>query len=91
MDDAVLEKAFRPTGGQEKTALVRMGVRSLIARESARRLSQLGGGSEPLLQLSMFTQRSQKPSRTKERLRRRMDWRVERLRRKPNNPFPAHR
>ncbi|MDZ4198598.1 MAG: type II toxin-antitoxin system VapB family antitoxin [Kiritimatiellia bacterium] len=46
IDDAVLERASRLTGVQEKTALVRMGLQSLIARESARRLSKLGG-SEP--------------------------------------------
>ncbi|MCP5487698.1 MAG: type II toxin-antitoxin system VapB family antitoxin [Verrucomicrobia bacterium] len=46
IDDAILEKASRLTGVQEKTTLVRMGLQSLIARESARRLSKLGG-SEP--------------------------------------------
>ncbi len=48
IDDAVLEKAARLTGVREKTALVRMGLQSLIARESARRLARLGG-SEPAL------------------------------------------
>ncbi|MCP5487605.1 MAG: type II toxin-antitoxin system VapB family antitoxin [Verrucomicrobia bacterium] len=46
IDDAILEKASRLTGVQEKTTLVRMGLQSLIAREAARRLSKLGG-SEP--------------------------------------------
>ncbi|MDA0989665.1 MAG: type II toxin-antitoxin system VapB family antitoxin [Verrucomicrobia bacterium] len=48
IDDAVLETASRLTGVKEKTTLVRMGLQSLIARESARRLSKLGG-SEPAL------------------------------------------
>ena len=48
IDDAVLEKASRLTGVQEKTTLVRMGLQSLIARESAHRLAKLGG-SEPAL------------------------------------------
>jgi Arc/MetJ family transcription regulator len=48
IDDAVLERASRLTGVREKTALVRMGLESLIARESARRLASLGG-SEPQL------------------------------------------
>ncbi len=44
-DDLVLE-AQRLTGTHEKSALVRQALRALIERESARRLSQLGG-SEP--------------------------------------------
>jgi len=50
IDDAILEKASRLTGEREKTTLVRMGLESLIARESARRLSRLGG-SEPQLRV----------------------------------------
>lgn len=46
IDDALLEQAARLTGVQEKTALVRLGLEALIARESARRLALLGG-SEP--------------------------------------------
>jgi len=49
IDDDVLEKASQLTGVEEKTALVRMGLQSLIAHESARRLAKLGG-SEPNLQ-----------------------------------------
>jgi len=48
IDDAILEEAARLTGVHEKTALVRMGLQSLIARESARRLAKLGG-TEPRL------------------------------------------
>lgn len=46
IDDQLLDKAARLSGVHEKTALVRMGLESLIARESARRLARLGG-SEP--------------------------------------------
>jgi hypothetical protein len=49
IDDDVLEMASRLTGVREKTALVRMGLESLVARESAKRLSKLGG-SEPKLE-----------------------------------------
>lgn len=48
IDDELLEKARRLSGVQEKSALVREGLKALIARESARRLAQLGG-SEPQL------------------------------------------
>ncbi len=48
IDDVILDRASRLTGVTEKTALVRMGLESLIARESARRLANLGG-SEPRL------------------------------------------
>jgi Arc/MetJ family transcription regulator len=46
LDDALLDKARRLTGIEERTALIHEGIRALIARESARRLAKLGG-SEP--------------------------------------------
>lgn len=46
IDDELLRKAGVLTGVKEKTALVRMGLESLVARESARRLAALGG-SQP--------------------------------------------
>jgi Arc/MetJ family transcription regulator len=46
IDDALLDEARRLTGLQEKSALVREGLKALIERESARRLARLGG-SEP--------------------------------------------
>ncbi len=46
IDDSILKRASDLTGEREKTALVRMGLESLIARESARRLANLGG-TEP--------------------------------------------
>ncbi len=48
IDDAILGKASELTGVKEKTALVRMGLEALIARESARRLARLGGTAKDL-------------------------------------------
>lgn len=48
LDAALLEKATRLSGISEKTALLHAGLQALIARESARRLSALGG-TEPNL------------------------------------------
>ncbi|CAA9418206.1 MAG: hypothetical protein AVDCRST_MAG35-1826 [uncultured Quadrisphaera sp.] len=46
LDDALVAEAQRLTGTAEKSALVRLALRALIERESARRLARLGG-SEP--------------------------------------------
>ena len=43
IDDTLLRRAARLTGVKEKTSLVRLGLMALIARESARRLAELGG------------------------------------------------
>lgn len=43
IDHVILRRASELTGVQEKTALVRMGLESLVARHSARRLAALGG------------------------------------------------
>ncbi len=48
IDEELLRQATKLTGVSEKTALVRMGLESLIARESARRLAQLGGSEKRL-------------------------------------------
>ena len=48
IDDAVLEKASSLTGIKEKTALVKMGLEALIARESSKRLARLGGSEKQL-------------------------------------------
>jgi Arc/MetJ family transcription regulator len=48
IDDGLLRAASSLTGVSEKTALVRMGLEALVARESARRLAALGG-TEPRL------------------------------------------
>jgi len=49
IDDALLRRAAKLTGVKEKTSLVRLGLESLIARESARRLAELGGTEKKLL------------------------------------------
>jgi Arc/MetJ family transcription regulator len=43
IDEVLLQKARRLSGLQEKTAVLHAGLEALIARESARRLSALGG------------------------------------------------
>jgi Arc/MetJ family transcription regulator len=48
VDEALLRRAAKLTGISEKTSLVRMGLEALVARESARRLAELGG-TEPRL------------------------------------------
>ena len=46
LDDDLIETAAEYTGVRERSALVRMGLKALIAREAARRLALLGG-SDP--------------------------------------------
>jgi Arc/MetJ family transcription regulator len=48
IDDQILARASELTGIKEKTALVRMGLEYLIARESAKRLAKLGGTAKDL-------------------------------------------
>ena len=48
IEDKLLDKAAKLTGIKEKTALVRLGLEALIARESAKRLAMLGGTEEGL-------------------------------------------
>ena len=48
IDDELIEKATRLTGIKEKTSLVKLGLEALIARESSRRLAQLGGTEKSL-------------------------------------------
>ena len=43
IDDSLLRDAAKLTGVSEKTSLVRLGLQALIAKESARRLANLGG------------------------------------------------
>jgi Arc/MetJ family transcription regulator len=50
IDDDLLARAAELTGISEKTSLVRLGLESLISRESAKRLAALGG-TEPNLRL----------------------------------------
>jgi Arc/MetJ family transcription regulator len=48
IDDSLLRRAEQLTGVREKTALVRLGLEALIARESSRRLAVLGGTEKRL-------------------------------------------
>lgn len=48
IDDEALSRASELTGVREKTALVKMGLEALIARESAARLALLGGSEKQL-------------------------------------------
>jgi Arc/MetJ family transcription regulator len=48
IDDSLIDKASKMTGIKEKTALVRLGLEALIARESASRLARLGGAEKQL-------------------------------------------
>ena len=48
IDDTLIREASRLTGIVEKTSLVRMGLEALIAKESAKRLADLGGTERKL-------------------------------------------
>ncbi|HLG23134.1 MAG TPA: type II toxin-antitoxin system VapB family antitoxin [Candidatus Manganitrophaceae bacterium] len=48
IDDELLNKASKLTNIEEKTSLVRLGLEALIARESSKRLAQLGGVEKKL-------------------------------------------
>ena len=48
IDDNLIDKASRMTGIKEKTALVKLGLEALIARESGKRLAKLGGTEKQL-------------------------------------------
>lgn len=48
LDEKLLAEAQRLTGTRERTALIREGLKALIARESARRLARLGGSEAEL-------------------------------------------
>ncbi len=52
IDDQLYEEAVRLTGVKEKTALLRESLKALIQRESARRLSKLGGTETSLDDIS---------------------------------------
>ena len=48
IEDNLMDKASKMTGIKEKTALVKLGLEALIARESAKRLARLGGTQKQL-------------------------------------------
>jgi len=51
LDDDLLHEAQNLTGTQEKSALVRLALRALVEKESARRLARLGGTEPDLLKV----------------------------------------
>ena len=51
IEDDLIDKAIKLTGIKEKTALVKLGLEALIARESARRLAKLGGTQKQLQEI----------------------------------------
>jgi Arc/MetJ family transcription regulator len=60
IDEALLEEAAKLSGVSEKTSIVRLGLEALIARESARRLAELGGTERKLAPI-----RRRRPGRTR--------------------------
>lgn len=48
IDSEILKEASHLTGIQEKTMLVKMGLKALIAAESAKKLALLGGTEKKL-------------------------------------------
>ena len=48
IDDKIIEESKLLTGIKEKTALVKLGLETLIARESAKRLAKLGGSEKDI-------------------------------------------
>jgi Arc/MetJ family transcription regulator len=52
IEDKLLDMAAKLTGIKEKTTLVKLGLESLIARESSKRLAKLGGTEKKLEAIS---------------------------------------
>ncbi len=48
IEDKLIDKASKLTGIKEKTTLVKLGLEALIAKESSKRLAQLGGTEKEL-------------------------------------------
>ncbi|MCG3115539.1 MAG: type II toxin-antitoxin system VapB family antitoxin [Candidatus Manganitrophus sp. SA1] len=48
IEDNLLDKASKLTGIKEKTSLVRLGLEALIAKESSKKLAELGGTEKKL-------------------------------------------
>ena len=48
LNEEVYKKAAEMSGVKEKTALIHLGLRTLIAREAAHRLAKLGGSQKQL-------------------------------------------
>jgi Arc/MetJ family transcription regulator len=52
IEDNLMNQAAQLTGIKEKTALVKLGLEALIARESARRLAKMGGTQKQLQEIT---------------------------------------
>ncbi|MCL5771972.1 MAG: type II toxin-antitoxin system VapB family antitoxin [Actinobacteria bacterium] len=52
IEDKLLDKAQKLTGIKEKTLLVKLGLETLIAMESSKRLARLGGTEKKLEMIS---------------------------------------
>lgn len=63
IEDGLIERASRLSGIKEKTALVKLGLEALIARESGRRLANLGGTEKGLKAVPRRHQESTRGSR----------------------------
>jgi len=48
INEEIYKQAAEMTGVKEKTALVHLGLQTLIAREAARRLAKMGGSQKGL-------------------------------------------
>ena len=48
IDTELLQEAGKLTGVSEKTSLVRLGLKALVEKDSARRLAALGGSEKQL-------------------------------------------
>ncbi|MDP1808025.1 MAG: type II toxin-antitoxin system VapB family antitoxin [Actinomycetota bacterium] len=51
IEDELIDKASKLTGINEKTSLVRLGLKALIAKESSVRLAKLGGTEKELTRI----------------------------------------
>jgi len=51
IEDNLMNKASKMTGIKEKTALIKLGLEALIARESGKRLAKLGGTQKQLREI----------------------------------------
>lgn len=51
IDPDLLREAGKLTGISEKTSLVRLGLKALVEKESAKRLAALGGTEKSLIQI----------------------------------------
>ena len=49
IEDLLIDRASKLTGIREKTALVKLGLEALIAKESSKRLAVLGGSEKKRL------------------------------------------